>query len=698
MNDSFKIFLQAIIDDSSLTKVQKDLAKKRLEIQADIDFSDFAKNKADIEKQFRALSGIIKDILGDAVSDKQAVQWAKQYYKEIESGAKQAVKEQEKLVNAMAKGRESSEQARQAEEKRHQLAQDKAVNKALEEEYNLRQRIANKSKEIQLGIDTEKYSTQIVSIQQQLSKFGIESGESFLQASAALKQLEAAYNDMKFSSGDKRLDYEKEYQKLLEKTKNLITQIKSQKSNEIISNGDNRRISLINELNNYLQKNTAMTKQSKQQIIEWINTLNSADDMTRGTFDNLRAQFKGLDAELRAMNKLGLSWTDKFKQAIEKFGGWALATGSVMELWHWLRQMPQVVRELDTELVDLRKTTTATSSELKQFYSESNTTAKQLGVTTKEIISQASEWSRLGYAIKDAQTMSKNSAILEAISPDLSIQKATDGLVSTLKAFRLEADDSLDGIISKINIIGNTQAVSNGDIVDILTRSSSAMAAANNTLEQTIALGTAATEITRNADAVGTALKTISMRIRGYDEETEEYIGNIEQLSGEIASLTKSASTPGGISLFTDDSKDTYKSTYQILDDISKIWNELTDKNQAQLLEVLAGKRQGQIVSAMISNFDTAKTSLDSMTNSAGNAMQEMEVIYDSLDYKLNRLSETGTGIAQNLFDRDVMKNTVDGFTTIAEVIDFATEKLGLLGTLSVGASGIFGAKGLGLT
>ena len=44
------------------------------------------------------------------------------------------------------------------------------------------------------------------------------------------------------------------------------------------------------------------------------------------------------------------------------------------------------------------------------------------------------------------------------------------------------------------------------------------------------------------------------------------------------------------------------------------------------------------------------------------------------------------------------MKNTVDGFTTIAEVIDFATEKLGLLGTLSVGASGIFGAKGLGLT
>ncbi|XBX03723.1 hypothetical protein QMP26_24675 [Enterocloster clostridioformis] len=89
-------------------------------------------------------------------------------------------------------------------------------------------RTAAKSKEIQLGINTEKYSTQIISLQQQLSKFGIESGESFLQASASLKQLEAAYSDMKFSDGDKRLEYEKEYQKLLEKTKNLLTQVKSQ--------------------------------------------------------------------------------------------------------------------------------------------------------------------------------------------------------------------------------------------------------------------------------------------------------------------------------------------------------------------------------------------------------------------------------------------------------------------------------------
>jgi hypothetical protein len=80
---------------------------------------------------------------------------------------------------------------------------------------------------------------------------------------------------------------------------------------------------------------------------------------------------------------------------------------------------------------------------------------------------------------------------------------------------------------------------------------------------------------------MGAALKTISMRIRGYDEETEELSDDYANLSGEIADLTKTASTPGGISLFTDETKETYKSTYEILKEISEIWNELTDKNQA---------------------------------------------------------------------------------------------------------------------
>ena len=174
------------------------------------------------------------------------------------------------------------------------------------------------------------------------------------------------------------------------------------------------------------------------------------------------------------------------------------------------------------------------------------------------------------------------------------------------------------------------------------------------------------------------------MRIRGYDEETEEFIGGVEQLNGEIASLTKTANSVGGISLFSDKEKTEFKSTTELLREISKIYDELSDKQQAQLLEKLGGKRQGQILASIIGNFDAVEKSLNTMTNSAGNAMAEMNIIEESLEYKLNALKETGTGIFQNLFQTSDMKVILDILTGLLSIIDNLTNGLGLFGTTLV--------------
>lgn len=549
-----------------------------------------------------------------------------------------------------------------------------------------KEKLTQKSNAIISDINIGTYDTQLLSQEIALKKLGLSSDET----SDKMRNVSAAFNDLKKAATGSTIipdDVLTKAEKLETEMAKLSNTVKQVRLKDVLVADDTKVSQTVVQLNDQLLKNTAYSKEAKAQIHAWIAELGNGN-VAESRLKEINIQAKQLHSNMASIGKIGFSPIDKLTKAWEKFGGWSIATGALMKSLYMLKQGASQVKELDTELIDLAKTTDATAQELEDFYYDSNSTAKALGVTTKEIISQTSEWSRLGYAIKDAQTMAENSAILEAISPDLNIQESTDGLVSTLKAFRLEADDSLDGIISKINVIGNTQAVSNGDLVDILTRSSSAMAAANNTLDQTIALGTAATEITRNASEVGTALKTISMRIRGYDEETQEYIGNIEQLDGTIANLTKTASTPGGISLFTDDTKETFKSTYEIISDIRDIWGELTDKNQAELLEALAGKRQGQIVSAMISNFDAAEKSMTSMAHSAGNAMEEMNIIYDSLDYKLNRLSQTGVSIAQNLFQRDAMKGAIDIATTFAEALDSLTDKIGLVGTIGA-TSGI---------
>lgn len=308
------------------------------------------------------------------------------------------------------------------------------------------------------------------------------------------------------------------------------------------------------------------------------------------------AQFGRFKSEVKAAGKNMMSLGDTIKNNIDKVAQWASATTILFAAFRKAKDAVAIVKELDTAMIDLRKTTDETEATYQKFYVSANNTAKALGVTTKEVIAQTAEWSRLGYSLEASAKMAENSAIFAAISPELNMEESTDGLISIMKAFGYEADEVLDGVISKINKLGNELAISNKDIVEVMTRSSAAMQAANNSFEQTAALGVAAVEITRNSEQAGNALRSLSMRIRGYDETTEEYSEDIAVLTGEIADLTKVASNNNrGISLFEVGDPEQYRSTYDILKDIAGIWDEITDKNQAQLLEVLFGKQRANL-------------------------------------------------------------------------------------------------------
>lgn len=400
---------------------------------------------------------------------------------------------------------------------------------------------------------------------------------------------------------------------------------------------------------------------------------------------NWRTEFNAFKSEVKAAGKNVMSLGDILKNNLSKVLQWVSATTMLFRAIRLLKSACKTIIELDTAMVDLRKVTDETEASYRKFYYTANETAKSLGVTTQALIAQTAEWARLGYTLKDAEKMAENSAIFTAISPELNMEESTDGLISIMKAFGYEADYMLDGVISKINKIGNEMAVSNKDLVEVMTRSSAAMSAANNSFEETIALATAATEITRDASSVGNALKTVSMRIRAIDEETEEFSSDLTEITGKVADLTKVASNGNkGISLFEPGDPNTYRSTYDILKDISKIWKELTDKNRADLLEVLFGKRQGQVGSAILSNFVSAEKAIEKMADANGNAMKEMEKVYDSLEYKLNQLKETWVGVSQNLADDRALKVAVDGLTALSNIVDFLTEHLGLLGTIGV--------------
>jgi len=466
------------------------------------------------------------------------------------------------------------ETASQAQEK---LAQSAAkANTKLSEQVN----------KIQLSIDTSGYESKVESLIARTRQWTDVNGNARISTTTLSAALDNLGTASKALSNNNTIENQKA---LIAAEKELDVQIKKVTSSVRSMNADLAKdtavTSLHNRVQDFMSKNGKAVKSFSAELNKILNETAQGAEVSKTKLAQLEQSFGNIGVAARNAGKLGKTFFQTLREGMSSFSYWTSSTFLVMKAIQSVKGGLGTVKTLDTALVDLKKTTTMTNSELEDFYYSSNKVAKQMGVDTDEIINQAAAWSRLGFSSEAMATkMAKYSSMFSSISPGLDLESATDGLVSTMKAFSIgldNADDVVDSIMSKINIIGNSKALNNSDIVDFLTRSSSALASANNSIEESIAMGEAIVEITRDAAGAGQVMKTTSMRIRGYDEDVEAYTEELENLKGEIADLTKTAKTPGGISLFTDETKETYKSTYKILEEISEIWNDLTDKNQA---------------------------------------------------------------------------------------------------------------------
>ena len=98
--------------------------------------------------------------------------------------------------------------------------------------------------------------------------------------------------------------------------------------------------------------------------------------------------------------------------------------------------------------------------------------------------------------------MAENAQLLMNVSEFTDISSATDTLISAVQAFSYTADETLH-VVDILNKIGNSYAISTSDLASSLTRSSAALVAAGNTMEEAVAMTAAANTIIQDADSVG---------------------------------------------------------------------------------------------------------------------------------------------------------------------------------------------------
>lgn len=323
-----------------------------------------------------------------------------------------------------------------------------------------------------------------------------------------------------------------------------------------------------------------------KSLYELLEALNQSDAPEK--IGELKKKY----AELRAESKkLGLE-SKNLLDVFEKLFGQHLSTMITMAALHKmqdaLRIVYQNVVEIDTAVTELRKVSEYTGKSLEEYMGRAAEQAQKLGVSISDYVNSTADWKRLGYSDEDAENLATYSTLLRNVGDNIDdVNTSSSYLISTLQGFGLLADQAED-VVNKIDAVANTQPVTAKDLGEILTRSSAAMSAANNTLEETIALGTAANAVIQDADTVGTTLKSLSMYLRAAKSDAENAGIEVDGMANSVSELRSELKSLTGVDIMLDSKN--FKSTYQIMKELSQVWGGLSDVTQANVTEMIGGK------------------------------------------------------------------------------------------------------------
>lgn len=468
-----------------------------------------------------------------------------------------------------------------------------------------------------------------------------------------------------------------------------ISQSFSQSTNEVKKfNKEILRLKsqkLSNDITSWMNANPKAAKTYGDSLSEIKNQLNEPLDLEN--FRKLSAEFAMIKSQAKAAGLTTRSFFTNVKDISLQLLGLTSTVAVIQKGIEAAKKMYQNVYNIDTAMTNLKKVTDETDTAYSNFLTRSANSAKELGRTISGLITQTSEWAKLGYSLDEAEKLSKLSSIYANVG-EVDDKAAVSDMVTAMKAYQIEASNAIN-IVDIYNELGNKFAISSAALGEGISKSASAMHLAGADLTQTSAMLTGIGEITQDVPEAGNALKIFSMRIRGMKgeletlgEEVDPTIESISKVQTQILNLTK-----GKVNIF--DSEGNFRNYYEIMKEIAAIYDDLAATDKASLTEVLFGKQRGNAGAALIQAFQSGQIekAYSAALNSDGSAMAEQEKWMESLEAKTQQFKAALEELSQVTLNSDFLKGAIDGGTTFLSILSKIIDGVGLLpiGTVSAG-------------
>lgn len=416
-------------------------------------------------------------------------------------------------------------------------------------------------------------------------------------------------------------------------------------------------------------------KQQEQQktaneygLSGWQNFVNGLQQAVSGQRDLTSSTEQTTNAIIRQKEEFG--------QVIARFAYFGTAAGIVRTFTRVVRSAFQSVKELDEAMNNIAVVTDYTTKDLWNQIDAYTAMAQATGSTIKGSYEVAQLYYQQG--LTDAEVMAATNETLKmARISNIEYSKATDYATAAIKGFGLAYQD-LTHINDVYSNLAAKTAASTKEISIAMSKVASIAHSTGMELETTAAFLTQIIATTREApETAGTALKTVIARFAEVKKliSEGELTGTDEEGTEIDVNKIETALKTAGVALR--DTTGQMRDLDDVFIELASRWDSLDTMQQRYIATQAAGSRQQSRFLAMMNDYAGLQETLGYAMDSEGASQEQFNKTLDSLQSKLNNLSNAWTEFTTGIANSDIIKGVVDILTDILNVINDITGALG---------------------
>lgn len=244
--------------------------------------------------------------------------------------------------------------------------------------------------------------------------------------------------------------------------KRFETELRNDNSAEQLA----QKVALLTQrIKAYRQANSKSEKMFGSQYDNILSQL-ANPNIDLNTYNALNKQFQTMRQEINAANVAGKNLWQTFKEKLGKFTGWMFMTYAVSMFTRSIREAVVELKEIDTILTEISKTSDRTEASLRKLGETSFATASKYGQKASDYLLGVQEMSRAGFDENSSEQMAELSTLAQSAG-DMTAELANEYLIATNAGYKLGGSaEKLNAVLNSQNYITNRNALNMSELAE----------------------------------------------------------------------------------------------------------------------------------------------------------------------------------------------------------------------------------------